>query len=217
MSEHNNENLGLMEALHSTPARRYLSQEPISDELIWELLDAAIRGPSGGNNQGWGWIVVKDQSVKKQIATWYREGWDRAYGVRREQILAGNDPSDTLGSRNFRSAEYLANHLEEAPVWIFAVQRNTSDENGPRTGSSIYGAIQHLMLAARFHGIVASLTTLYAGHESDVKNLLGVPDDAMTMALIPLGYPSRGRWAQPKRQDVQEVTHWEKWNDHRNR
>ena len=73
------------------------------------------------------------------------------------------------------------------------------------------------MLAARFHGIGATLTTLYAGHESDVKNLLGIPDDAMTMALIPLGYPSRGRWAQPKRQDVQEVTHWEKWDDHRNR
>src|ERR1700727_2849786 len=51
------EPLPVLEALHSPPARRYMSPEPIPDEVIWAILDAAVRGPSGGNQQGWGWVV----------------------------------------------------------------------------------------------------------------------------------------------------------------
>lgn len=207
------ETLSLIDGLHSTPARRYLSSEPISDDIIWDILDAGIRGPSGGNSQRWAWIVVRDQGIKNQIAEWYREGWNSAYGVRRESILGKTDSSDTLGPRNFLSAEHLANHLQEAPVWIFAVLRNINATGNARAGSSIYGAVQHLMLAARAHGIGTTLTTLYAAHEDDVKKMLGVPKDATTMALIPLGYPSQGKWSQPKRQPVEEVTHWESWNN----
>lgn len=204
--------LSLIEGLHSTPARRYLSTKPISDEIIWNILDAAICGPSGGNRQGWAWIVVTKQSTKNKIAEWYREGWTRSYGVRREDILSEADGSDTLGRRNFLSAEHLANHIQEAPVWIIPVLRNTATSNNPRAGSSIYGAIQNLMLAARAYGIGATLTTLYANHEDDVKELLKIPEDAMTMALIPLGYPDRGRWAQPKRKAAEQVTYWDSWD-----
>ena len=203
--------LGLIEGLHSTPARRYLSDQPIQDEILMKLLDAAIRAPSGGNNQGWGWIVLKDPGKKQKIAEWYREGWQNAYGVRREQILGKTDKSDTLGPRNFLSAEHLANSIQEAPVWVMAILRNAAGSTNPRAGSSIYGAVQHLMLAARAYGIGATLTTLYASHEEDVKKLLGLPEDAMTMALIPLGYPSKGRWAQPKRQPVKDIAFMDHW------
>ena len=205
--------LNVFEALHSTPARRYLSKKEIPDEIIWELLAAAIRAPSGGNSQGWNWIILKDQEKKNQISEWYREGWHLAYGKRRQAIMDRSDSSDTLGPRNYLSAEYLANHIQDAPIWIIGTLRNTSDSRNPRTGSSIYGAVQNLMLAARAYGIGSTLTTLYAGHEEDVKNLLGIPDDATTMALIPLGYPDKGKWSQPKRQAVEEVTYWDSWGN----
>jgi nitroreductase len=208
------EPLDVIEAIHSTLARRFLKPDSIPDEVLWEILDASIRGPSGGNQQGWGWLVVTDAEVKQQIQSWYLEGWNRAYGGRRDAIMADPDGSG-LGQRNFLSAEHLANHLAEAPVWVMPVLRNASAN--PRMGSSIYGAVQNLMLAARAYGIGATLTTLYAGHEDDVKQLLGLPDDAMTMGLIPLGYPARGRWAQPKRQPVDEVTHWGHWGEQRER
>ena len=82
------EPLGVLEALHTTPSRRYLSTEPIPDEVIWAILDAAVRGPSGGNRQGWGWVVVTDPAIKAQVAQWYREAlpeltskanWQRLY------------------------------------------------------------------------------------------------------------------------------------------
>lgn len=209
--------LPILEALHSTPARRYLSAEPIPDEVIWAILDAAVRGPSGGNRQNWGWVVVTDPEIKGQVAGWYREGWDRAYGSRREQILAAPPTADGLSQRSFLAAEHLARHLEDAPVWIFPVLRHAADSGNPRLGSSIYGAVQQLILAARAYGIGATLTTLYAAHEAELRPLLGLPDDALTMGLLPLGYPARGRWSQPKRRPVEEVTHWNRWGATRER
>jgi nitroreductase len=210
----NHESLDVLEAIHSTPARRFLKSDPIPDDVLWEILDAAIRGPSGSNQQGWGWVVVANAEVKQQIQGWYLEGWNRAYGDRRDAIMDDPDGGG-LGQRNFLSAEHLANHLAEAPVWIMPVLRNAG--MNARAGSSIYGAVQNLMLAARAHGIGATLTTLYAGHEDDVREVLGLPDDVTTMGLIPLGYPARGRWAQPKRRPVEEVTHWGRWGDQRDR
>lgn len=68
------EAISLIDGLHSTPSRRYLSSEPIPEDVLWAILDAAIRGPSGGNRQQWGWVVVTDPEIKRQVARWYREG-----------------------------------------------------------------------------------------------------------------------------------------------
>lgn len=206
------EPLDLFDALHSTRAMRYLKSDPIDDEVLWEILDAAIRGPTGGNQQGWSWIVVRDAEVKRQIAGWYLEGWERSYGQRRDEILA-DDSESGLGRVNFLSAEHLAHNLADAPVWVFPVAHG----GGGRAGSSIYGAVQNLMLAARAYGIGSTLTSLYAGHEDDVRELLGLPEGAQTMALIPLGYPARGKFSQPKRRPVDEVTHWERYGETRER
>jgi nitroreductase len=209
--------LTALEALHSTPSRRYLSPEPIPDDVLWDILDAAIRGPSGGNAQHWGWVVVTDQEVKDRVAAWYRDNWQAAYGSHREEILNAEVSPGGLTPRGFLGAEHLANHIQEAPVWVFPVLRGAADATSPRVGSSIYGAVQQLCLAARAYGIGTSLTTLYGGHEEELRELLGLPPDALTMALIPMGYPAKGRWAEPRRRPVEEVVHWDRWGAKRSR
>src|ERR1700722_6263114 len=126
--------LTVLEALHSTPSRRYLAPDQIPEDVLWAILDAAIRGPSGGNAQQWGWVVVTDQAGKEQVAGWYRANWDAAYGQHRDRILAG-DESSGMSPRGFLGAEYLAHHLEEAPLWVFAVLRNAADATNPRNGA----------------------------------------------------------------------------------
>ena len=209
--------LTVFEVLHSTPSRRYLAPDPIPEDVLWAILDAAIRGPSGGNTQQWGWVVVTDQAVKDRVASWYRDNWAAAYGSRREQILSAPVSAEGLTPRGFLGAEYLAEHLHEAPVWVIPVLRGAADATSPRIGSSIYGAVQQLCLAARAYGIGTSLTTLYGGHEEELRELLGLPPDALTMALIPMGYPAKGRWAQPRRRPVEEVVHWDRWGAKRSR
>jgi nitroreductase len=207
------ENISVLEALHSTPARRYLSSDPIPDEIIWELLDAAVRGPSGGNSQLWAWIVVRDPEKKRQIAEWYREGWEAVYGPRREKELNG----DATTRRTYLSAEHLAHHLEDAPVWIVPALLGPGGSKNPRLGSSIYGAVQQLMLAARAYGIGATLTTLHSGRDKETCELLGLPEKSITMALVPLGYPVKGRWSEPKRRPLEQVVHWDGYGVNRSR
>lgn len=209
--------LSILEALQSTPSRRYLSTRPIPDDVLWEILDAATRGPSGGNRQSWGWVVVTDPAVKGTVSAWYREGWEQAYGHRRAEFLQAEAADTGLSAASFRAGDHLAAHIHEAPVWVFPVLRKASDSTSPRLGASIYGAVQHLILAARAHGIGSTLTTLYASHEDELRSLLKLPEDALTMALIPLGYPERGRWAQPRRQPLEQVVHWNTWGTNRSR
>ena len=209
--------LTVLEALHSTPSRRYLSAEPIPDDVLWKVLDAAIRGPSGGNSQHWGWVVVTDQEVKDRVAAWYRVNWEAPYGSRREEILSAPPSPGGLTPRGFLGAEHLAHHIHEAPVWVFPVLRGAADATSPRVGSSIYGAVQQLCLVARAYGIGTSLTTLYGGHEEEPRELLGLPPDALTMALIPMGFPAKGRWAEPRRRPVDDVVHWDRWGAKRSR
>lgn len=203
--------LPVLAALHSTPSRRYLSDQPIPEEVLWAILDAAVRGPSGGNRQGWGWVVVTDPPIKQQVAVWYREAWHENYGRRREEFLDAPVGDTGLDPASYRAAEYLADHIQDAPVWVIPVLRNAADSANPRLGASIYGAVQQLQLAARAYGIGSTVTTFHVGHEAELRQLLGLPDDALSMALVPLGYPVRGRWAQPRRLPVEQVVHWNRW------
>ncbi|KZM34286.1 nitroreductase family protein [Oerskovia enterophila] len=205
------EELSILRALHTTPARRYLSADPVPDDVLDAILDAAIRGPSGGNRQQWAWIVVTDPAVKAQIAEWYREGWSTAYGRRRDDVLAAATDGTGVSPATYRAIEHLALHLEEAPVWVLPVLRNAAGSTDPRLGASIYGAVQNLVLAARAYGIGATLTSFYAAREADVAALLGLPTDAATMGLVPLGYPERGRWSEPRRRPLSEVVHRDRW------
>ena len=197
--------MDFFDVIRTQRAMRRLKPDPVSDEDLWTILDAAIHAPSGGNTQAWNFLVIRDEEAKKKIGAWYLEGWNRAYGPRREAMLA-----DEKMSRLFRSADYLANHLAEVPVLILATQRGAGQDLS--YGASIYPAVQNLMLAARALGLGTTLTTLHRFHEKDVKRLLGIPDDVNTMALIPVGHP-RGKFGEPKRVPVDKVTYWERWGD----
>src|SRR2546422_3865462 len=194
----------VFDVINTTRAMRRLKPDPVSDELIWKVMEAATRAPSGGNRQPWGFIVIRDQATKDKIAAWYLEAWNNTYGRVRDTVTA-----DASGARMYSSADDLANHLPEVPVLIIATVRSGDVGTSP-SGSYIYPAVQNLMLAARALGLGTTLTTLHRAHEADVKNLLGIPDGIETMALIPLGWP-KGNFGAGPRRPVEEVVYWEEW------
>ena len=59
------------------------------------------------------------------------------------------------------------------------------------------------------------MTTLHKAREQDIKDILSIPDDVATIALIPLGYP-KGQWGRPKRKPQEAVTFWNVWGEGRN-
>ena len=202
--------MDVFEVINTTRAMRRLKPDPVPDELIWKVLEAAIRAPSGGNRQLWNFIVIRDPDKKKKVAAWYLEAWNATYGAAREAMAA--DPN---AARMFASADHLANHLAEVPVLIIAAIRGGDTGTSP-AGSYVYPAVQNLMLAARALGLGTTLTTLHRAHEGDVKELLAIPDNVETMALIPLGWP-KGKFGMGPRRPVEEVAYWDKWGETRER
>ena len=203
--------MDIFEVINSQRAMRRLKPDPVPEELIWKLLDAAIKAPSGGNRQPWNFIVIRDDETKAKIAEWYLDGWNKAYGPLKQAAKA----SPTT-ARTYASADHLANHLAEVPVLIIATINNSGVAPVSTSGASIYPAVQNLMLAARALGLGTTITTLHRTHEAEVKQLLGVPEGVDTMALIPLGYPV-GKFGPTNRIPTEKVVYWEKWGQARER
>lgn len=196
----------LFEAIHSQRAIRRFNDEPVPDELVRKILDAAIRAPSGGNRQPWSFIVVIDAEVKLELGRLYKESWDQG-GLSRQ--AASPDPST---ARVYTSAQYLADRMGEAPVLVLACIETGGGGTSITAGSSIYPAVQNLMLAARGLGLGTVLTTIHKGREAEVKALLRIPANVETAALIPMGFPGEGaRFGPTKRVPVDEVVHRDHW------
>ncbi len=203
--------MDIFEAINSQRAMRRLKPDPVPEELIWKLLDAAVKAPSGGNRQPWNFIVIRDDETKAKIAEWYLDGWNKAYGPVKQAAMA-----NPASARTYSSADHLANHLAEVPVLIIATINTAGVAPVSTSGASIYPAVQNLMLAARALGLGTTITTLHRTHETEVKQLLGVPEGVDTMALIPLGYPV-GKFGPTNRIPTEKVVYWDKWGQARER
>ena len=206
--------IDLFEAIGTLRALRRFTDEPVSDEDLWTLLEAAIMAPSGGNRQPWNFIVIRDPETKRRIGEYYKRAWDETYGKLPAPTPSSTESNEGLG-RAYRSAEYLAQHLDETPVLIMVTTRGAGFGTSV-TGSSIFPAVQNMMLAARALGLGSTITTLHRMYEDDVKKLLSIPDEIETMALIPIGHPV-GKFGPPRRLPVHQVVFWEKWGETRER
>jgi nitroreductase len=200
----------LFEAISTQRAMRRLKPDPVPDSIIRQILALAICAPSGGNRQGWSFVVVRDPGTRARLGELYRESWGE---VMKLPYYAGaaKEPPDSPAGRLLASARYLSEHLGEAPVLILAcIALDVSASPTLTTGASIYPAVQNLMLAARALGIGSCITTIHKYRDAQVKELLGIPAHVETAALIPLGYP-RGKFAQVLRKPVSNVAYSDRW------
>ncbi len=199
----------LFEVMSTMRAMRRLKPDPVPDELINKILQAGQWAPSGGNTQRWRFLVVKDPEVKKKVQVYYKRLYDETVGPRYATSAPppGSDPERY--KRQNAAVQYLTDHYHEAPVWIVACLEG--GENPGRTaGSSIYPAVQNMLLAARALGLGATLTTLHLNFEKEVEALLGLPPDAHSYAILPIGYPL-GRFGPVGRKPLGEVVYLDRW------
>ena len=199
------EDINLFDALYSQRAIRYFTDEPVPDETIHRLIEAATKAPSGGNRQGWKFLVIRDQTAKDVIADYYERAWERAYG-------SENPNPPDIQSHVRRSADHLARHMAEVPVLIMACIEHEGEPSSMGRGGSIFPAVQNLLLAARGLGLGSCLTSLHKQYEDEIKELLGIPDNVETAALLPIGFPaSNAKYGSTTRAPVEEVTFRDRW------
>jgi nitroreductase len=198
--------LGLFEAIYTTRALRRLKPDPIPDDVLFQVFDAAIRAPSGGNAQDWRFVIIREPEVKRAVQGWFQETW------RQYQPRFAADPSliDALPRHRrlpLKSTAYLVDHVAEAPV-IVAVCGQRGTHTTP--GGSIFPAVQNLLLAARALGLGGSITNFARAHEADLRTMLGIPDAYEVYCLIPLGYPL-DRHGPVRRRPVRQVVFLDRW------
>lgn len=179
--------------------RRLDPTRPVPREDLLTILDAASRGPSGGNTQPVRWVVVTDPATKARLGALYRKIWRE--GIR-EKYVKPDLPEAT--QRIVSSGDHLADHFGEAPA-IIAVCAGWTHR-----GASVYPGVQNLMIAARALGLGTTLTTVHFEEEDEFKSVLNVPDDIGIHALIPIGYPT-GKWGEGPRRPLDKSVYWDSW------
>ena len=155
-----------METLEAIKTRRSIRQykkEMISNDILKELLEAGMSGPTGGNNKPWQFIVIDDPEILGEIP---------------------NVHSGALFTPNAPLAVLVCGDLEKYPglmgkfldVWVI--------------DCSI--AAQNILLAAHGKGLGAVWTGVYPMEErvNGLKALLELPENIIPLVLIVIGYPA---------------------------
>ena len=197
---------GLFEAIYSARALRRFKPDPVPDEVLFQLFDAAIRAPSGGNAQDWRFVIITEPAIKQVVQGWFWEAWQR-YQPRYAEDPSLIDALPRSQRLSLKSTDYLVRHLAEVPV-IVAVCGLRGKHSTP--GGSVFPAVQNLLLAARALGLGASITNFAHAHETDLMQLLGIPDEDQIYCLVPLGYPL-DRQGPVRRRPVKRAVFWNRW------
>jgi len=217
-------NLSAEELLHTTRAvrQRLDFDKTVEPDVIRECIEVALQAPNGGNAQGWHFMVVFDADKRAALADLYRQGWatykennhsvfamakQQGAGARRDQLV-----------RVARSADYLADHLEQVPVHVIPCMPGRVEQMGgasialASSYGSIFPAAWSFMLAARNRGLGTCMTTVHLMHEQEAAEILGIPYDKISQcALIPTAYSVGTEFKPAGRKDVGDTLHIDTW------
>ena len=210
--------LSVTDALLSTTRavrKRLDFDRPVPAEVINECLDLSQQAPTGSNRQGWAWLVVTDKDKRAALGEMYHRS-AMAYLNQAEKDAAQMDDGGQT-SRVIDSALYLADKLQDVPVHVIpCINVGLMPDNPPRAAwagvmGSIMPAVWSFQLALRARGLGSVLTTLHLSQEKEAAALLGIPDDFMQVALLPVAYTMGTDFKPAKRPPIGDITHWEQW------
>lgn len=189
--------------------RRLDLTRPVPRDVIEACLELAVQAPTGSNSQTWRWLVVDDAAKRQALADLYRRGGE-AY------LTAAGETATGQTARVFRSALYLMEHLHEVPVHVIPCLAGRPRDGASVTQlggyfASIYPAVWSFQLALRARGLGSCLTTLHLGFENEAAEILGIPDDVVQTALLPVAYTLGTDFKRAARPPVGDITHWNSW------
>jgi nitroreductase len=202
----------LRTAMRTTPASRAFTDDPLPDDVLYEILDDARFAPNGGNRQAWQVIVVRHAATKERIAALYDLGM-REYAAHSQaglipfvasEAFARTPPGspyrpavDLEAARRTPLATGFPQYLADAPVLLVVTLDLSSipavdsglDRLSIAAGASIYPFAHNILLAARDRGYGGHLTSVLARQEPALRELLHIPAERVLATMLPLGRP----------------------------
>lgn len=187
----------LRHAIRSNGSVRVFRDEPVSDDVVAEILDDARFAPSGGNRQPWKVVSVQDVGIRRSLADLMQPVWNEYMASQRDGIVPYNSVDYATPADITHAPNLLLDRVESIPV-VLAIAADLGkivamDKDLDRTaivpGGSIYPFCWNAMLSARAHGLGGVMTTFLARHEPEAAGILRLPEHHALAAVLFLGYP----------------------------
>lgn len=192
---------------------------PVPEALIRECVALAQQSPSGSNNPTMQFVMVTDAEKRAALGGIYRE----CYGIYKQMdgvyvgsIDKGSEEGNAQQQRVASSADYLGDHMGDAPVLVIACMLGRADGEPGLMSSSMMGnilpAMWSFMLAARARGLGTSWTTVHLMMEEQAADVLGIPfAQVQQVCLSPLAFTKGTDFKPAGRPDPETIIHWNGW------
>jgi nitroreductase len=192
----------VIEHLLAQRACRAYTADPVSDEHLAMILQAATHAPSAENRQPWVFVVVRDAATRAAIDGLTRRLWEGGARHHAERNLAPG---------LFATVDrFMAEGYGGAPLLVVAAGDGRDGLPPAVLASSLFPAVQNLLLAAAALGYGSALTTLAAQHPDALGAAVGLPEGVRPLAVVPLGRPA-APLGRPRRRQVGEVAHLDRY------
>lgn len=208
--------MDLYDVMTTTFSGREFTDDDVSDEVLYKILDNARFAPSGGNRQGWKVIVIREGAQKEKLAELALPTAQRYLA----QLKRGENPFNTVIESSVTDADVeamatpaqgMAKQFKTAPVLlvvtvdmgVLASMDAGLDRVGIISGASIYPFAWNILLGARHEGLTGVMTTMAVPQEAQVKEALSIPEQWAVACVIPLGKPVK-QLTRLKRKSVEE-------------
>jgi nitroreductase len=183
-------------------ACRQFTGEPVDDATVTAVLTAACWAPSSENRQPWRFVVVREAAVRAALGSLMNELWEaggRRYTRGRVSPWLFRDVDRGLAGGG----------IAAAPVLVVVGGDSTAVDR-TYLKSSVFPAVQNLLLAATAMGLGSCLTTIATLRADDVRAIVGFPPEIDPMAVVPLGHAVRPM-GRPGRDPVESKTSRERY------
>ncbi len=168
----------LMQIIKGRRSIRRFKPDPIPEEDLREVLEAAIWAPSAGNTQEWKFFVVRDPGLKRRLAS-----------AAMEQQFLAEAPVVIVVCADL---ERIRRAYGERGTQVYALQDTAA-------------AAQNILLVAHAKGLGTCWVGAFS--EVQVRDALGLGQMMRPLALIPLGYPAQTPSPRPRR-PLEEVVEY---------
>ena len=195
---------------------------PVEASVITKCIELALQAPTGGNAQGWAFMVVTDATKRKAVAELYKKAFKLYSSDPAMRARYDGDANDLRAkqlNRVLSSADYLAEHMHEAPALVIACIDGRIEKASVLEQAGVYGSILpaawSFMLALRSRGLGTAWTTLHIMYEQEVAKILGIPASVTQAALFPVAYFTGNDFKPATRLPTEQFVHWDSWGTKR--
>ncbi|GAB6155221.1 nitroreductase family protein [Desulfosporosinus burensis] len=187
--------------------RKYRS-DPVPDDMLQELLEAARLAPSGTNHQPWRFIVVKNQDVKERIQA---AAFNQKF-LSQAPILLVCCADLTTYARDTRkrlqelidAGVFGPEAFESYPDIDKPKDFNTLKAFIPHAMLNVAIATEHIALRAASLGLGTCWVQLFKAKQ--IAQILEMPENLMITALMPVGFPDQNPAPRP-RVSIQDIVY----------